>query len=252
MSAPVIELLERSGIQDYTVHRVPNDALHVTVHERREDAQRVNAFRLWLRTAYSVSSDSTVPPGFSLLLPEPGADSGIDFMVRARVGGENVVFLFEAKHVDLPLSSADRSTYDGDFAVWARHQAGFIREGRWDHVDAENVAEEIDDLSRRQQHELRSRLRVLIMHVLKWEYQPECRSRSWAATIREQQTQIEDVVAMSPSLANVLPGYAEAVYDVARELAGLETGLPPSKFPVTLPYSVEHLLRIRPAFETEA
>jgi hypothetical protein len=244
----VIELLERWSIDDFSVHRAVDDALLVTVRQREGDAERFAEFRRWLRAtpAFRAAEEA----GLSYLLPEP--DGGIDGMVRARVGEKDVVFLFQTKATAAPMPPQERSTYDVDFAAWARRQAALIRAGHWEHIDASNVADEIDDLSKRQQHELRSRLRVLIVHVLKWDHQPERRSRSWALTIREQQVRIEDVLAVSPSLQALLVDYVQAVYESARDLAALETGLPDSTFPPAMPYTVEQVLSIRPKPEDQA
>ena len=87
------------------------------------------------------------------------------------------------KDNDVGLAPPDdpvRADYDRDFYSWLMEQARLLREGRWDAVDRENVAEEIESLGREQFNKLASALRVLLLHILKWDHQPRKRSRSWA------------------------------------------------------------------------
>ena len=81
--------------------------------------------------------------------------------------------------------------YETDFYTWTVEQAQFLRDGAWDSLDIQNLAEEIETLGKQDRRELRNGLRVLIGHLLKWEYQPGKRSRSWSNTIYEQRYQIK-------------------------------------------------------------
>ena len=85
-----------------------------------------------------------------------------------------------------PLKPASASLYDEDFAVWTAETARLLRAGRFDEVDIEHVAEEIEDMGKRDKRELHSRLTVLILHLLKWKWQPEKKSASWGSTIVTQ------------------------------------------------------------------
>jgi len=87
-------------------------------------------------------------------------------------------------------SVAASDTYSGDFHAWAFRQAALLREGRRSELDWENLAEEIGDLGTSQRSELVSRLEVLLTHLLKWQFQPERRGRSWSQTIAEQRDRI--------------------------------------------------------------
>jgi len=82
------------------------------------------------------------------------------------------------------------TSIDDDFALWAAEQATLLRAGRFDRVDVENVAEELEYLGNSQRDEIESRLNVLLAHILKWEFQPDKRSSSWRATLLEQRAQI--------------------------------------------------------------
>jgi hypothetical protein len=95
--------------------------------------------------------------------------------------------------------------YDADFFQWTQSTAEMIRQGRLAEVDLEHVAEEIEDMGKRDRREVRSRFGVLIMHLLKWQLQPELHGGStWRSTIVEQRKQLRLVVEDSPSLGRIL------------------------------------------------
>jgi hypothetical protein len=78
------------------------------------------------------------------------------------------------------------SQYEQDFYAWTQEQSELLRLAQWQGLDIENLVEEILSLGRQQKQQLRNRLGILIGHLLKWDYQPQLRSKSWRATIREQ------------------------------------------------------------------
>ncbi|MGH9611170.1 MAG: DUF29 domain-containing protein [Bryobacteraceae bacterium] len=129
----------------------------------------------------------------------------------------------------LPKERYPSVAYKDDFAAWALSQAEALRTGG--PLDLANLAEEIEYLSRHQHNELRSRLRVLTLHILKWQYQPEHRTGSWGSTIVEQQAQIRSILKDSPSLSRMVESYFNDEYSTARRQASLETGLDLSRFP---------------------
>lgn len=132
--------------------------------------------------------------------------------------------------------------YDEDFALWSAEQAALIRAGKFERVDLENIAEEIDSLGRSDRHQIRSRLAVLIVHLLKWEKQPDQRSRSWMATIRDQRYEILQLLKDSPSLKPFPGEVFEDEYPRAREKAAEETTVFLRLFPETCPYTIEQIL----------
>lgn len=134
------------------------------------------------------------------------------------------------------------TSIDDDFALWAAEQGALLRAGKFDRVDLENVAEELEGLGRGDKYEIVHRLEVLLTHLLKWEYQPEKRSNSWRATILEQRYRIDNLLQDSPSL-KPYPGEAlRRAYILGLNDAITQTGLPESTFPGTCPYSVEQVL----------
>src|SRR5215472_16561668 len=98
-----------------------------------------------------------------------------------------------------------RELYDRDFFEWTQCNAALLRAGRFDHADIEHIAEELEGMGKRDQRELESRLQVLLMHLLKWKYQPAKRSSSWEGTIDTQRDEIGRLLRQAPSLKRLPP-----------------------------------------------
>jgi len=111
--------------------------------------------------------------------------------------------------------------YANDFYAWCLRTADLVRTGQWDAIDPEALAEELESLGKSQKREVESRLEVLVLHLLKWEYQPTLRQtgHSWHDTIREQRSQIARVLRDNPSLRPQVSRMLEDVYPEARERA---------------------------------
>ncbi|NJM46678.1 MAG: DUF29 domain-containing protein [Alkalinema sp. RU_4_3] len=95
---------------------------------------------------------------------------------------------------------ADLKQYDRDFYAWTQEMVVALRSGNWAALDIENLVEEVEALGRRERQELENRLAVLLGHLLKWDYQPEQRSNSWRATVREQRRRIDKLLRENLSL----------------------------------------------------
>jgi len=134
------------------------------------------------------------------------------------------------------------SLYDQDLYAWAMRSARLLREGRLDELDREHLAEEIESMGRSELRALESRLAVLLAHLLKWEYQPEQRSKSWRRTLIEQRKGIARLLEDSPSLRPRLPDLIPGAYDSALRFAADETGLDEGDFRPICPSAVEHIL----------
>jgi hypothetical protein len=134
------------------------------------------------------------------------------------------------------------SLYDRDFVGWTEQVVAALRQGSWMDLDVENLIEEVEALGKSDRRAIKSRLEVLLMHLLKWQFQPRARSRSWQATILEQRLRIAEILADSPSLKNYLPTVMVACFGAARKLAAIETGLPIATFPADCAYRLEELL----------
>ena len=136
------------------------------------------------------------------------------------------------------------SKYEVDFLEWSRETAEQIREGRLAEVDTEHVAEEIEDLGNNWRHSLRSRLRQLLMNLLKIRYQGHAQRhmRSWRISVCNQRLEIGDLLADAPSLRREMESMLSSCFVKAREMAEEETGLPISTFPVECPWSLEQIM----------
>lgn len=140
--------------------------------------------------------------------------------------------------------NAKTSLYETDFYAWTQQQAALLRKNKWGELDAANLAEEVESLGRRDKRELGSRLQVLLVHLLKWRYQPERQkdSHSWYDTIVEQREQIADLLADSPSLRPQVSDLLSLRYARARRRALRETGLAEVVLPQTCPWTVAQVL----------
>ncbi len=132
--------------------------------------------------------------------------------------------------------------YDDDFFAWAKEQADLLRAGEFAQLDIENLAEEVESMGRSARGELRNRLAVLVMHLLKWQYQPAFRSRSWSGTIREQRRQVRHLLEESPSLRPSVLQDSAYVYSLACPKAVAETGLAETTFPAECPFTPDQIL----------
>ena len=131
---------------------------------------------------------------------------------------------------------------EADLYSWALRQAELLRAGRLSEIDAAAIAEEIDDVGEEQYHRLENALRVLMQHVLKWEYQPEARSRSWTITIRERRRRASRQLRRNPGLKARLNEALLDAYEDARDEAARERGLPTRTFPIASPFAFSDLM----------
>lgn len=135
-------------------------------------------------------------------------------------------------------------SYEQDIIAWANEQARLIRAGRFDLLDLEHIAEEIEDVGKSEQRELESRMAVLLAHLLKWQFQPERRGSSWQITIRGQRNMVCKRVSKTPSLKYTLQDsdwWSEAWFDGVTQ-ASTETGLEFDTFPEDCPWTPEQIL----------
>ena len=141
-------------------------------------------------------------------------------------------------------ANGNTARYDADFYEWAKEQAAALRARHYELLDFENLAEEVEGLARSDWRELRSRLMRVLVHLLKCQFQPSRRSRSWEATLIEQRTEIETVLQASPSLRDELSQMIERAYASAQRIAAKEMGLDEwtERFPRECPWNVAQVL----------
>ncbi len=134
------------------------------------------------------------------------------------------------------------NTYETDVAAWAGEQSRALAERRFDDLDLEHLAEEIDELGGSFRDQLESRILVLLMHLLKWAYQPDHRSKSWRNSIREQRRKITRLLKKVPSLKPTVEDVTVDIYEDAVEQAMDETELAREVFPEECPFTFEELM----------
>jgi len=117
-------------------------------------------------------------------------------------------------------------TYEADIVTWSKEQAGLLRSGRFDLLDIEHIAEEIEDVGKSEQRELANRMALLLTHLLKWQFQPGRQTASWQRTINEQRNGIKRRLIKSPGLQPVLtdPDWQAEIWADAVAQAASETG----------------------------
>lgn len=131
---------------------------------------------------------------------------------------------------------AEPLAIDQDMVGWIERQVALLRAGRLDEIDAVHLAEELEYIGKTYQQQLTSALRILLMHMLKWDQQPEHKTRSWQFSIAEHRRRINRYLKRSPSLKSRLPEMLAEAYEDALPWAAYETHLPEDEFPKHCPY----------------
>ena len=132
---------------------------------------------------------------------------------------------------------AKSSLYDRDFYAWSIEQAALLRQGRVAEADLENIAEEIESMGKAEKREFVGCLTVLMLHLLKWRYQPSGRGNSWKLSIADARDEIADLLEDSPSLKTNLDSAMASAYGDARRKAAIETDVGEEAFPPQCPWS---------------
>jgi hypothetical protein len=132
--------------------------------------------------------------------------------------------------------------YDDDLYQWTIEQADALRRRAVNELDFDNLAEEIESVGRSERREIRSRLEILLIHLLKWHFQSERQSDSWRASVLEARRRFEDVLADNPSLRSFPADALASAY----RLATLDTAirrLDLMHLPEACPWAIEDVLR---------
>jgi Domain of unknown function DUF29 len=133
------------------------------------------------------------------------------------------------------------ATYETDFYGWTQQQATLLKNGQFNLADFTNIIEEIESMGRSEKRELESRLTVLLQHLLKWQYQPNRRGKSWELTIKGQRSRFLRVLKENPGLKSKLDGCLLNAYQDAVVEAAKETAFDESVFPKNCPWSWEEI-----------
>lgn len=142
--------------------------------------------------------------------------------------------------------------YRGDLFGWVQDQVVLLRAGEVGSIDASHITLELHELGLSEFKKLVSSTRVALLHLIKWDYQPERRSRSWLLTIDEQRHQIVEQVRDNPGLKPRRQEIMKSAYSVARRIAARETGLPQALFPTKCPYEWEDMIQREISWQGES
>ena len=133
-------------------------------------------------------------------------------------------------------------TYSTDMTSWIQQTIHLLRAERWNEIDVVHLIEEVEDLGKSERRGITSQLTRLLLHLLKWQYQPQRRSDSWLDSITDARTQIELAIEDSPSLKYHPATQLSDCYDRARRQAAQQTNLDISIFPIACQYDLELVL----------
>ncbi|NEQ27082.1 MAG: DUF29 domain-containing protein [Microcoleus sp. SIO2G3] len=140
------------------------------------------------------------------------------------------------------LNAQRQNLYEADYLKWIDTTIDQLKQQNYEAIDWENLIEEIEDMGRSERNSLESNLTVILIHLLKWQFQPERRSNSWQASIAEHRRRIRKAFKNSPSLKPYFEEIFAECYEDAIELASIETGLPTATFPRSCPYTSAQVL----------
>lgn len=132
--------------------------------------------------------------------------------------------------------------YEEDFYGWITDNIGFLKQKRFGEMDIEHLIEELEDMGNNKKHALISRLAQLIFHLLKWQYQPDFRGRSWEGSIKMQRMELEELLQDSPSLKSKVTDGFPIAYKKAQLMIQKETPIDLKLLPQNCPYTFEQCL----------
>jgi hypothetical protein len=136
----------------------------------------------------------------------------------------------------------NKTSYEKDFYAWTIRNAGLLRKKQFSKVDVAHIAEEIEDMGKSEKRQLVHRLAILIAHLLKWEFQPKRRTKSWKLTITHQRLKVKKLLQESPSLKHELEAQLTDAYEDGLFIAAEETRLSLDDFPTKPMYTLEQFL----------
>ena len=134
------------------------------------------------------------------------------------------------------------NNYDSDFYGWTQEQAALLKAGRLSELDIDNLLEEVETMGRSERRELDSRLTVLLIHLLKWQYQPIRRGRSWQLTIKGQRINFSETLYENPSLKPQIDTILKRAYAKSIVKVSQETAIDEQVFPGSCPWTLSQIL----------
>ena len=143
---------------------------------------------------------------------------------------------------NIAFASIGDALYEQDYYAWTEQQAALLQARRFTEIDLAHLIEEVEDMGRSQRRAVKSALLVVLIHLLKYRFQPTHRTQSWRATLREHRRRLRDEFADSPSLRPYAKRVFAECYQDACEEAADETGLPLAAFPPVCPFTLAQVL----------
>jgi len=140
------------------------------------------------------------------------------------------------------MNKMREATEFDDYLIWLNSQIELLRARKFDQLDLDELISELDDMGRSKKKELKSRLMVLVKHLLKCKLQPDHTSGGWLCTLNEQRGAIDSLLEDAPSLVELVPEYLRAIYRRAVKEAIKDTGLPAAAFPESSPFTPAQVL----------
>ncbi|CAK0755988.1 DUF29 domain-containing protein [Gammaproteobacteria bacterium] len=134
------------------------------------------------------------------------------------------------------------NTHEADFYSWTQEQVALLKQGRVMEVDVGCLIEELENMGASERRELTNRLAVLLAHLLKWQYQPERRGKSWKATVKEQRQKVTRALRQNPGLKPTTGESLKDAYSDAIQIAVRETDLDEETFSTECPWTLEQVL----------
>jgi hypothetical protein len=144
--------------------------------------------------------------------------------------------------MDFSVNSAKESLYEQDYWQWLEKTAYDLHQRNYEQIDWENLIEEIQDMGKSERRSAESNLIVILVHLLKWQFQPDFRTGSWGGSIVEHRRRVRKILRDSPSLRRFLGEILEDCYQDAVKQATVETQLATETFPSPCPYSLANVL----------
>jgi len=132
--------------------------------------------------------------------------------------------------------------YDRDYSLWLETTSQLLRDRKLERIDVEHLAEELEDMGKSEKRAIESNLEILLMHLLKYQYQPEKQTNSWRYTIYEHRKRLKKAFKDSPSLRGYFEQVFDSCYTEARTMAALETGMNRDEFPELCPFAIAETL----------
>jgi hypothetical protein len=129
-----------------------------------------------------------------------------------------------------------KSLYEQDFLRWSEDTAAKLKARDFDHLDIENLIEEVEALGISQKKELISRLIILLEHLLERLYVNLPNGyNGWERTIRTQLGELDILLDVAPSLMTRWEASFNKAWQIASKNVRKE--YPKTDFPLTWAFS---------------